>query len=198
VLSLLFRTYHQNITRQDAGGLLLRGRRVALAWTRVLLIGLIPPLASLDPSVDEGLILTCHAQVEASDWPRYLEARQRFILRLRQILSQGSQCYVHFGVSFDTSSETLRAIPQIVAQVFRAEPLARLRGCRVLRISDFSLDCSVEYASDQPTLALFEAAHSRRLCALIETLRARGIAIPIPTTVEIEKVMLAAASAPSP
>jgi MscS family membrane protein len=156
------------------------------------------PLASFDPSVDEGLILTCHAQVEASDWPRYLEARQRFILRLRQILSQVSQCYFSFGVSFDTSSETLRAIPEIVAQIFRAEPLARLSGCRFLRINEFSLDFYVEYSSDQPTLALFEDAHSRLLCALIETLRARGIEIPIPTTVEIEKVELSASPPPSP
>lgn len=156
------------------------------------------PLASLDPSVDVGLVLTCHAQVEASDWPRYLETRQCFIIRLRQILSQVSQCYFRFGVSYDTPSDTLRSIPEIVTQIFSDEPFVHLCACNFLQINDFSLDFFVEYESDQPSLALFEAAHGRLLCALIDTFRRLGIEIPVPTTVEIEKVSLSATAPPSP
>ncbi len=156
------------------------------------------PLASLDPSVDEGMILTCHAQVEASDWPRYLEVRQRFMIRLRQILSQVSQCYFKFGVSFETPTETLRSIPTTVAQIFAAEPLVRLSGCRFLQINDFSFDYYVEYESDQPSLALFEEAHGRLLCTLIETFRDQGIDIPVPTSLEIEKASMSGSSTPCP
>ncbi|MDM7938656.1 MAG: mechanosensitive ion channel [Cyanobium sp. CZS 48M] len=160
---------------------------------------LIHPLASLDPSADEGLVFTFHARVEASDWPRYLETRQHFMIRLRQLVAQVNQCYLHFGVAYDTSSAILGVIPGIVAEIFSTEPLSRLCACRLLRINEFSLDFYGEYESDQPSLALFEEAHARLLCALIDTLRLRGIEIPIPTAIEIEKVPLSlSASAPSP
>jgi len=156
------------------------------------------PLASLDPSVDEGLILTCHAQVEASDWPRYLDVRQRFMIRLRQILTQVSQGYFRFGVSFETPGDMLRSIPTTVSRIFAAEPLVRLSGCRLLQINEFSFDFYVEYESDQPTHAQFEEAHGRLLCTLIETFRDQGIEIPVPTSLEIEKPTHSGSSSPRP
>lgn len=156
------------------------------------------PFASLDPSVDDGLILTCHAQVEASDWQRYLEVRQRFIIHLRQIVSQVNLSRFRFSVAFDTPDSILQSIPSLVGEVFAAHPLVHLLSCRFLNINDFSFDYYVEYQSDQPNLDLFEEEHGRVLCALIETFRQRGIEIPLPTAVELSEhsVSLFAPAAP--
>jgi len=45
LLGLLLRTYHQTVSRHGAEGLLANGRRIDLPWLRVLLIGLVFPLA---------------------------------------------------------------------------------------------------------------------------------------------------------
>ncbi len=110
------------------------------------------PFASLDPSVDDGLILTCHAQVEASDWQRYLEVRQRFIIRLRQIVSQVNLSRFRFSVAFDTPDSILQTIPQIVGEIFAAHPLVHLLSCRFLSINDFSFDYlrGISVGSAQP------------------------------------------------
>lgn len=45
LLGLLLRTHHQTVSRHGAEGLLANGRRIDLPWLRVLLIGLVFPLA---------------------------------------------------------------------------------------------------------------------------------------------------------
>jgi len=141
----------------------------------------------LDQATEDGeLVLRCCGQIQSPDWTDYLTLREAVLLRLRQILDQVIRSRLVIGVAFDTSPEQLQRIPDLIASLFDAEPLAAFRACRLMAISDFSYDFTYDYRSSQPTYPAFEDEVARLNRAMLALFAAEGIQIPYPTQAEIQ------------
>ncbi len=146
-------------------------------------------LVSLETGGSEALQLICHGEVELSDWGRYLEIRDRLLLRLRQIIDQVIRSRVVVGVSYDCSEAQLALVPQLIQGLIDREPLASFRSCRLLVISAFSYDYVFDYRSNQPSFAAFLDELDRINRGVIQAFAAHKIDIPFPTTLEIHKAL---------
>lgn len=141
----------------------------------------------LDQAPGDGeLLLRCCGQIHAPNWTDYLTLREAVLLRLRQILDQVIRSRMVIGVAYDTTQEQLRRIPDLIASLFEAEPLAAFRACRLMAISDFSYDFTYDYRSSQPTYAAFKDEVARLNRSLLALFAAEGIEIPYPTQAEVQ------------
>ncbi len=149
--------------------------------------GLAAAQVFLDQATADGeLLLRCCGQIHAPNWTDYLTLREAVLLRLRQILDQVIRSRMVIGVAYDTSPEQLQRIPELIASLFEAEPLAAFRACRLMAISDFSYDFTYDYRSSQPTYPAFKDEVARLNRALLALFAAEGIEIPYPTQAEIQ------------
>lgn len=137
-------------------------------------------------SADGELVLRCCGQIHAPNWTDYLTLREAVLLRLRQILDQVIRSRMVIGVAYDTSPEQLQRIPDLIASLFDAEPLAAFRACRLMAINDFSYDFTYDYRSSQPTYPAFKDEVARLNRALLALFAAEGIEIPYPTQAEVQ------------
>lgn len=141
----------------------------------------------LDQATDDGeLVLRCCGQIHAPNWTDYLTLREAVLLRLRQILDQVIRSRMVIGVAYDTSPEQLQRIPELIASLFDAEPLAAFRACRLMAINDFSYDFTYDYRSSQPSYPAFKDEVARLNRALLALFAAEGIEIPYPTQAEVQ------------
>ncbi len=141
----------------------------------------------LDQAPGDGeLLLRCCGQIHAPNWTDYLTLREAILLRLRQLLDQVIRSRMVIGVAYDTTQEQLQRIPDLIASLFEAEPLATFRACRLMAISDFSYDFTYDYRSSQPTYAAFKDEVARLNRALLALFAAEGIEIPYPTQAEVQ------------
>lgn len=151
------------------------------------LTGLSAAQVFLDQAPGDGaLLLRCCGQIHAPNWTDYLTLREAILLRLRQILDQVIRSRMVIGVAYDTTQEQLQRIPDLIASLFEAEPLATFRACRLMAISDFSYDFTYDYRSSQLTYAAFKDEVARLNRALLALFAAEGIEIPYPTQAEIQ------------
>ncbi|WP_255024627.1 mechanosensitive ion channel family protein [Cyanobium sp. La Preciosa 7G6] len=142
----------------------------------------------LDQAPGDGeLLLRCCGQIHAPSWTDYLTLREAILLRLRQLLDQVIRSRMVIGVAYDTTQEQLQRIPDLIASLFEAEPLATFRACRLLAISDFSYDFTYDYRSSQPTYAAFKDEVARLNRALLALFAAEAIEIPYPTQAEVQR-----------
>lgn len=149
--------------------------------------GLTAAQVFLDQATGDGdLVLRCCGQIHAPHWTEYLTLREAVLLRLRQILDQVIRSRMVIGVAYDTSPEQLQRIPELIASLFDAEPLAAFRSCRLMAISDFSYDFTYDYRSSQPTYPAFKDEVARLNRALLALFAAEGIEIPYPTQAEVQ------------
>ena len=146
-------------------------------------------LVSFENNDANGLILTCHGEVELSDWVSYLALRDRLLLRLRQIIDQVIRSRVVVGVSYDCTDEQLSLIPILIQQLIDREPMASFRSCRLLAISAFSYDYVFDYRSHQSSFAGFLDELDRINRGVIQAFAAHKIDIPFPTNLEIHKAL---------
>ncbi|MEA5415749.1 mechanosensitive ion channel family protein [Synechococcus sp. BA-132 BA5] len=161
-----------------------------LYYSRLFLFelqGLSAAQVFLDQATQDGeLLLRCCGQIHAPSWTDYLTLREAALLRLRQLLDQVLRSRMVIGVAYNTSPELLQRIPDLIAGLFEAEPLAAFRACRLMAISDFSYDFTYDYRSSQPTYAAFKDEVARLNRALLALFAAEGIEIPYPTQAEIQ------------
>ena len=151
--------------------------------------GLGAALVSFENSGSDDLILTCHGEVELSDWATYLAIRDRLLLRLRQIIDQVIRSRVVVGVSYDCTDEQLSLIPRLIQELIDREPMARFRSCRLLAISAFSYDYVFDYRSHQTSFSGFLDELDRINRGVIQAFAAHKIDIPFPTNLEIHKAL---------
>lgn len=149
--------------------------------------GLTAAQVFLDQEAGDGeLLLRCCGEIQAPNWTDYLTLREAVLLRLRQIIDQVIRSRMVIGVGYDTSAEQLQRIPELIASLFDAEPLAAFRACRLMVINDFSYDFTYDYRSSQPTYAAFKDEVARLNRALLALFAAEGIEIPYPTQAEVQ------------
>jgi MscS family membrane protein len=145
------------------------------------------PLVSLEQEGMEAFTLLCHGLVELNDWPQYLALRERVLLRLEELVEQVRLSQRQVGVSYDTSSEHLQRLPELITAVVERDPLLELKSCRLMAISEFSYDYSFRLHAHHDSFGRFKDAIHRLNRDLLACFAAEGIEIPYPTAVEIQK-----------
>ncbi len=148
---------------------------------------LMEPLVSLEQSQAEQLTLICVAHVGLNDWPTYLAVREALLLRLQQLVDQVRLSTVVIGVSYATTGEQLRRLPELLAAVVHRDPHFALQSCRLMAISAFSYDVVFRLHASHASLALFKDGIDRLNRDLLACLAAEGIEIPFPTAIEIQR-----------
>ena len=145
------------------------------------------PLVSIEQTDADELTLICFAMVTLNDWPAYLAVRETLLLRLQELVEQVRLSTRHIGVSYDSTADQLRRLPELIAAVVGRDPALELQCCRLMGIADFSYDIVFRLHSRHPSLALFKDAIDRLNQALLACFAAEGITIPYPTAVEIQR-----------
>lgn len=148
---------------------------------------LIEPLVSIEQIQSDQLTLICVAHVTLNDWPAYLAVREALLLRLQQLVDQVRLSTLKIGVSYDTTVEQLRQLPELISGVVHRDPHFALQCCRLMAISEFSYDVVVRLHSSHGSLALFKDGIDRLNRDLLASLAAEGIEIPFPTAIEIQR-----------
>lgn len=148
---------------------------------------LIEPLVTLEQSQAEQLTLIGVAHVGLDDWPAYLAVREALLLRLQQLVEQVRLSTLVIGVSYATTTEQLRRLPELVAGVAHRDPHLALQSCRLMAISAYSYDVVIRLHASHGSLALFKDGIDRLNRDLLTALAAEGIAIPYPTAIEIQQ-----------
>lgn len=149
--------------------------------------GVEQPLVSLEQEGIERCTLLCHSMVSVQSWERYLEVRERLLLRLEQVVEQVRLSQRLVGVSYDTCSEQLERLPTLIRSVVERDPLPKLQSCRLMTIAAFSYDFSFRFHAHHPSFSSFKDAIDRLNQDLLACFAAEGIEIPYPTAVEIQK-----------
>ena len=148
--------------------------------------GLSNPMVSLDPNVNDSLMLICIAEADTLDWLPYLQIRQQLLVHLRWAVFQARKSVIVLNLSYRTTAEQLRMLPRWIAEVFADEPKARYSDVVFEEIREFSYKICIYYQSDCLS-DQFEAELSRIHVALLELCAAKGLEIPYPTSVEIHR-----------
>ena len=143
------------------------------------------PLVSIEQADSGQLTLICFATVMLSDWKAYLAAREALLLRLQELITQVRLSSIVIGVSYSTTDEQLRKLPELIRGVVDRDPNCALQSCRLMRISDFSYDIAFRLHANHSSLSLFQDTIDRLNKDLLACFTAEGIVIPFPTQVEI-------------
>jgi MscS family membrane protein len=143
------------------------------------------PLVSIEQADSGQLTLICFATVMLSDWKAYLAVREALLLRLQELITQVRLSSIVIGVSYSTTDEQLRKLPELIRGVVDRDPNCSLQSCRLMRISDFSYDIAFRLHANHSSLSLFQDTIDRLNKDLLACFTAEGIVIPFPTQVEI-------------
>ena len=160
--------------------LLVRGHVAGVAELR-------EPLVSIEQNQEEERTLICCATVELHDWPAYLEVREALLLRLQQLVHQVRLSTITIGVSYDTTAEQLRRLPELIRELVNRVPAFALQSCRLMKISDYTYDIVFRLRGSQNSLGSFKDAIHRLNQDLLIAFAAEGIDIPFPTQVEFSR-----------
>ena len=143
------------------------------------------PLVSIERADQDRLTVICLATVVLQDWTSYLAVRELLLLRLQELVTQVQLSSIVVGVSYDTTDEQLRRLPELIRSIVERDSGFVLHCCRLMRISEFSYDFAFRLHSSHSSLDLFQDAIDRLNKDLLACFSAEGIVIPFPTQVEI-------------
>ena len=144
-------------------------------------------LVSVERGSDESLELVCFATVELHGWQAYLALREALLLRMQKIEDQVLKSRVVIGVSYDTTAEQLRQIPDWIREVVESDPAFTLRSCRLMAISEFSYDFVFDFRSSHGNHARFKDGINRMNQDLLASFARHQVEIPFPTQMEVQK-----------
>jgi MscS family membrane protein len=140
---------------------------------------------SIEQTHSDALILIFMAMVALHDWGRYLELREQVLMRLQQLVEQVRLSTITLGVSYDTSEQQLRRLPEMIAETVNGIAGLSLQSCRLMLINAFSYDIILRFHGSHASLGEFKDAVHQLNISLLARLDAEGIQIPFPTQVEI-------------
>ena len=155
--------------------------------------GLTNPIVSLDPNINDCLMLICLAETSTLDWLHHLQIRQELLVHLSWSVFKARKSIVYLHLSYKTTAEQIRMLPQWIAEVYETEPKARLVDVVFEEITECSYKFCIYYSSDR-LIDQFEAELGRIHVALLELCAAKGLEIPYPTIIEIDGTPLAPSS----
>jgi MscS family membrane protein len=161
-----------------------------LHYTRKMLAAdpdLQDPVVSIEQHSSDDLSLICFATVTLHGWKAYLQVRERILRRLQELLDVVNKSRIVIGVSYDTTEEKRRAIPELVRDLVCSDADFSFKSCRLMKISDFSYDYVFDFRSSHSSYRGFKDAINRLNQDLLACFEAQGIEIPFPTQIEIQK-----------
>ena len=158
--------------------------RLALADIK----GVHEPLVSIEEEQSEGCTILCHALVAVHSWDDYIVARERILLRLEEVVEQVHLSQRSIGVSYDTSSDQLECIPDLIRDLVETDPLLKLKSCRLMTIAAFSYEFNFRFHAHHGSLSAIKDSIDRLNHDLLASFADQGIEIPYPTAVEIRKL----------
>ena len=148
---------------------------------------LIDPLVSLEQSQADQLTLICFAMVNLQDWPTYLQLRELLLLRLQQLVEQVRLSSFVLGISYDTTAEQLRLLPEWMQEEVNSDPDFVLQACRLMVISEFTYNIALRLHGHQSSLRAFKDAIHALNQRLLLRLAREGVEIPFPTSVQFQR-----------
>lgn len=161
-----------------------------LFFARLALIdikGVQEPLVSIEEEQSEGCTILCYALVAVHSWNDYILVRERMLLRLEQVVEQVHLSQRAIGVSYDTSSDQLERIPDLIRDLVESDPLLKLKSCRLMTIAAFSYEFNFRFHAHHGSLSAIKDSIDRLNHDLLIAFANQGIEIPYPTAVEIRK-----------
>ena len=121
-------------------------------------------------------------------WDDYIVARERILLRLEEVVEQVHLSQRSIGVSYDTSSDQLECIPDLIRDLVETDPLLKLKSCRLMTIAAFSYEFNFRFHAHHGSLSAIKDSIDRLNHDLLASFADQGIEIPYPTAVEIRKL----------
>jgi small-conductance mechanosensitive channel len=92
------------------------------------------------------------------------------------------------GVTYGTSVEKLKTIPDIIRKIFDEEPLARLDRVHFAAYGDFSLNYEIVFFVNSPDYNQYMDVHQSVNLKIYEAFEQRGIEFAFPTqTIHLQK-----------
>lgn len=83
--------------------------------------------------------------VEINDWKSNLKIREALLIRLQVIIDTVAKSRLVVGVSYETSAEQPKLIPNIINNLINADPELHFRSCRLMVISEFTYDFTTSH-----------------------------------------------------
>jgi small-conductance mechanosensitive channel len=111
-------------------------------------------------------------------------------MRLQQLVEQVRLSTITLGVSYDTSEQQLRRLPEMIAETVNGIAGLSLQSCRLMLINAFSYDIILRFHGSHASLGEFKDAVHELNISLLARLDAEGIQIPFPTQVEINSAAI--------
>ncbi|MFL0768244.1 MAG: mechanosensitive ion channel family protein [Prochlorococcus sp.] len=145
------------------------------------------PLASIDQDNSDTLTLIFFAMVSLQDWPAYLKIREFLLLHLQEIIDTVAKSRIVIGVSYDTTSEQLKIIPELIRNLVNSDSQFSFRSCRLMNISEFTYDFVFDFRSSHPTYIAFKDGINQINQTILRVFADHNIIIPFPTAVEIQR-----------
>ncbi len=90
-----------------------------------------------------------------------------------------------FGLTYDTSLQTLRDVPGIVKEIIQSQASCRFDRCVLIKLNAYSVDFNVVYFVNTPDYALYLTHQQDINLKMLERFRAASIEFALPTTVSI-------------
>ena len=75
------------------------------------------------------------------------------LLRLEEVIEQVHLSQRSIGVSYDTSSDQLERIPDLIRSLVESDPLLRLKSCRLMTIAAFSYEFNFRFHAHHGSLS---------------------------------------------
>ena len=145
--------------------------------------------ASYDENPNGDINLTVLAEVRISSWEDYLSIKQEILSDIKKIIAVVKNLKQTIGIARDTPLATIDRVPELIAEVVNRDTELSLSVCRLSNISDYSIDFMFLMESSHEQVGDFFSALAQVNRGILDSFAANGIEIPLPTSVEIQKVM---------
>tara|TARA_B100001248_G_scaffold257175_1_gene239272 strand:+ start:496 stop:2619 length:2124 start_codon:yes stop_codon:yes gene_type:complete len=139
------------------------------------------PIVSIEKEGDKTT-LVIFSLILNKDWREYLRLRDRLTLKTSEIISQVSLSRFVVGVSYNTTSQQLAEIPELIREIVNEIDNLEYDSCKFEEINQFSYDFVVCVIGELKTYSNFLKAYDNLNKSLIAKFAEKNINIPFPTT----------------
>ena len=145
--------------------------------------------SSYDEGTNGEIKLTVLAEVRISSWEDYLSIKQEILSDIKLIVAIVENLRQSIGIARDTPPSKIDRVPELIAEVVNCDANLNLSVCRLSSISDYSIDFMILMETSYEDVGDFFSALARVNRGLLDSFATNDIEIPLPTSVEIQKIM---------
>lgn len=138
-------------------------------------------LTTVESDQSDVLHLVVHGIVCLHGWDPYLEMREKLMIVLHECVERAELSEMEVAVSYATSSESLKRLPDLLRHVVSVDQQLMFGACRFEQIADFSYKFVLEFTSLHSVHDDFEDSIHDLNRRIIQLMDDEGIEIPFPT-----------------